>query len=723
MLKLFLFLLLSVSFLQAMDKVEIYASSLETKDGIVNANGEVVVVYKEYFLNAKRAVYHKESGVLELFDNIRVTHGVDYKILGNYAKLNIAEKERLFQPFFMLDKTSKVWISAKEGCAKDLDVEIKSGTMSGCDPNDPLWKMEFSSSEYNTQTKWLNLYNTRIYIYDIPVFYTPYFGFSFNTTRRTGFLVPSIGISDKEGFYYEQPIYIAEQNWWDLELKPQIRTNRGSGIYSTFRFLDSKTSKGQLTVGYFKEKEKYFVDNDLAIDLHYGFNFKYNNNNFINQWFGTQLRGQSALYVDINNMSDVDYINLSNNDTTKNATSTQVLSRVNLFYNTDVDYYGAYFKYYKDLTKDTNEKTLQKLPTFQYHYYLDTLLKNTLLYSLDMQSNNIYRVVGKRVIQTDVNVPVTLQTSIFDEYINLSYTSQFYAQHSQFGGEEEYSSDDEYENGLFARQYNIFKLSTQLTRAYDEFTHVTGFAARYTAGGSEYRDGFYDYNKDFCSDLENKDDPRCEFYNVTNVDNELQLEFSQYIFDKTSKQKIYHRLAQILSYDNSKSDAGELENELDYQITKSINYYNNMFYNYNEKSFSKIFNKLSFIANGFNISLSHLYKNTFLEETDTDSPYTSYVTSSARYTYDEHYSYSMRLNYDIETSLKKSAEVGFLYRKRCWDFGLRYVENNRPILGQTNSASTYDRYIYFTILLKPLMPSKSATSDTSIRLQDVLKGS
>ncbi len=285
--------------------------------------------------------------------------------------------------------------------------------MSGCDPNDPLWKMHFSSSAYNSDSKWLNIYNARIFIYDIPVFYTPYFGYSLDTTRRTGLLAPAFGTSEDEGFYYEQPIYIAEQNWWDLELKPQVRTSRGYGGYSTFRFVDSKISRGELTTGYFKEQDSYFTNQELAHDTHYGFNFLYDNSDVVNQWLGTNFKGQSGLYMDLNNMNDVDYINLSTNDTTKNATSTQVLSRINLFYNTEKNYFGAYFKYYQDLTVVDNEETLQQLPTFQYHRYLNTLFGDYLLYNLDMQSNNIFREVGKHVTQTNVTGPVTLQSSFF----------------------------------------------------------------------------------------------------------------------------------------------------------------------------------------------------------------------------------------------------------------------------------------------------------------------
>ncbi len=702
MLKLFSLFLIFTTILYGADKVEIYASSMESKNNIVKAFDGVTVVYKDYFLSAKKAVYDRESGELELFGNVRANQGKDYKLLGDYAKLNIAKKERIFKPFFMLDKKSQVWMSADEGCGVDKDFSIESGVMSGCDPNDPLWKMQFSSSSYNSDTKWLHIYNARIYIYDILVFYTPYFGYSLDTTRRTGLLAPALGTSDTEGFYYEQPIYIAEQNWWDLELKPQVRTSRGFGGYSTFRFVDSKISKGMFTTGYFKEKDSYLAQQNLANNTHYGYNFLYDNSDVINQWLGTSLKGQSGLYMDLNNMNDVDYINLATNDTIKNTTSKQVLSRINLFYNTNNDYFGAYFKYYQDLTKVSNEDTLQKIPTFQYHRYLDTLFGDHLMYNMDLQANNIYREVGKHVTQTDLNIPITLQSSFFDEYLNASYKAYIYAQYSKFSGSEEVSSGD-YDNGYFARNYHILSASTQVSRAYDDITHVVGFGSRYTVGGTESRDGFYENYQDFCANPVNKDTPQCEFYNISDIEEELQLDFTQYFYDSKGAQIIYHRLAQSISYDKAQDSVGELENELDYQITKGISFYNNLFYNYDENSFSKMYNLITYSGYGFNFSFSHLYKDTFLEKTLISSPYTSYITSSASYTYNKHYSYSLKYNYDLETSLKKSAEVGFLYKKRCWDFGLRYLENNRPILTDTGSTSVYDRYVYFTINLKPMM--------------------
>ena len=52
-----------------------------------------------------------------------------------------------------------------------------------------------------------------------------------------------------------------------------------------------------------------------------------------------------------------------------------------------------------------------------------------------------------------------------------------------------------------------------------------------------------------------------------------------------------------------------------------INYYNNMFYNYDERRFSKIFNKVSYKNETLDIGLSYLYKDTFVEQLpETETP-------------------------------------------------------------------------------------------------------
>jgi len=706
----FLFLLfIFITSVSASEKIQIYAQDIKSIDDKVIASGGINVVYKKYIISAKKAIYYRDSGDLELYDNIRVASGDNYKILGRYAKLNIKKKEKLFRPFYMYENTSKVWLSAGEGESNSSIVNINNGVISGCNPINPLWKMEFTSSDYNTDTKWINLYNARIYIEDIPVFYLPYFGYSLDTKRKTGFLVPAVGYSQSEGVYYEQPIYIAPQNWWDLELKPQLRTSRGKGIYETFRFVDSSTSKGEFKAGYFKENVSYFKENNLQNDSHYGFNFKYDNNDFINQWLKTDLSGQAGLYADINYMNDVDYINLSSNDTLNNTTATQVLSRINTFYNIDNHYIGAYFKYYQDLTKVSNQDTAQILPTLQYHYYLDTFFKDHLMYSLDVKSNNIQRGIGEKVLQTDINLPVTIQTSLFDEYLNISYKANLYLQNSVFSGVDTNTPQIDYDDGYYFRNYHTLSASSQLTKGYENYSHVVSLGVSYNREGSDSKNGFYEDMSSFCSNPENMNDPKCEFYNISPIKDEAKIDFIQYLYDASSNEILYHRLSQNISY-STEDRYGELENELDYKMFSFLSLYNNMFYNYDQNLFSKIFNKISFHMTSVNLSFSHLYKDNFLDKEENNIRYTSYITSSIDYMFDSHYSFSGAYNYDIELKNLKSGQIGFMYKQRCWDFGIKYLENNRPILTQDGlESSIFDRYIYVTIVLKPVMkPSNSS---------------
>jgi len=529
-----------------------------------------------------------------------------------------------------------------------------------------------------------------------------------------------LGLSSSEGLYFQQPFYIAEQNWWDLELLPQVRTNRGEGLYETFRFVDSPKSKGTLKAGYFQEKENYFQTNNLRNRSHFGFNFRYENSDFLNKWFSENYEGQSGIYVDINHMNDVDYINLTSNNTQNQTTATQILSRVNLFYNTNENYFGTYLKYYEDLTQPSNDATLQKLPTLHYHHYLNRLLKNHLLYSLDVRGNNIYRVKGKKVVQTDINLPVTLQTSLFDEYLNLSYQANLYMQHSSFYGTPTIVWQNPiYQTGYFARNYHTLSATTQLTKGYGKYTHVVGMAISYNQSSWKKKTGYYKNISDYCSNPLNKGDAQCEFYNLSDIENNTKIDFTQYLYDAKQKEIFYQRLSQRISYSNSQQRYGELENELDYRINSHISLYNNMFYNYDENRFSQIFNQISLNNYGVTLSASHLFKDNFIPESKENERYTSYLTTNLEYNYSSHYSYSASYNYDLQTKEKKSASIGFMYTKRCWDFGIKYAENNRPILSNgLGNSSIYDKYIYVTVLLKPFMKPRKNNSLFSYKLKN-----
>lgn len=680
------------------DRVEMFATRIDSNDTTIHAYDDVIVLHDDEYLSAREATYDREAEVLELFGNITMMRGADHYAIGEHATYHLKDKERDIAPFYMTDKKSQVWLSCGSVHAKEELFDLESGMLSGCEPNDPLWKLYFSSSDYDTQTKWLNLYNIRLHLYDIPIFYFPYFGYSLDTKRRTGLLLPSMGYSGSEGFYYEQPLYLAEADSWDIELRPQIRTFRGKGVYGTFRFVDSPKSKGDVTMGYFDEKTDYFIENDLAHQEHHGFNINYENYDFVDQWFGLDTKGQAGFYSDINWMNDVEYFNLSNGTNKDNyATTSQVFSRINAFYNEEMDYVGAYFKYFLDLTTDNNGETLQNLPTLQYHHYMETFFDEHLLSNVDVSYNNLYRPEGKTGMKTYVDVPVVLQSAALDDYLTFSYRADIHGRHIAFGSSEEGPSTGlDYESGAYGRVSHTFDVMTEVMKGYDAFAHSMSFGVSYVDDGIEYREGFYDDIQQTC-DLDPFDD-RCTFYTLKEVKDETKFQFVQYLFDESGRQLLYHRLSQ--SMDHDAQQLAELENELEWRVTDDISFYSDTFYDHDLNDITKQISTLRYNDGQISFNVNHIFEDAVRRSIDEDS---SYLTSRASYRYDEHYRYFGSYAYDLERNEKKRVEVGFMYQKRCWDFGLRYVENNRPILRSGGSPdSVYDRYVYMTVMLKPM---------------------
>ncbi len=695
--------------------IEIYASTLESNATHVSAKGDVVVIYKKHYLSADEAIFDRKNRQLELFGNITAMQGSTYYALGEYAKIDIEKEERFFAPFYMIDKKSQVWMSTAQAKGKGKDFSLDEGMLSSCNPNRPLWKIYYSSTDYNSQSRWMNVYNARLHIYDVPIFYFPYFGYSLDTRRRTGLLTPAFGISSDEGFYYEQPFYISVDDQWDLEFRPQIRSLRGQGIYANLRFVDSSVAKGEFSAGYFKEKTEYAQEFDLAHEEHYGFGLQYENRAVLWDWFGLDLKGQSGLYSDIMWMNDVDYLNLSNNDETRNSTSNQIDSKVNLFYNEEKNYIGAYFKYFLDLSKQSNNDTIQQIPIVQYHHYLDAVLDNYLLYNLDITFNNFQRPEGKTAMQSDISVPLTLQTTLFDDFLDISYQANLYGRHITFGGDASiYNPNIKYNDGLYARYYHLMSAGTSLTRGFETLAHTIGFELSYAKSEVDERSGYYDDYETLCSGDSGWATDVCDYYNLSNIEDATQLKFSQYIFED-GKQLLYHKLAQRVSYVSGDDRFGELENELELDLTMGLSYYNDTFYNHDRNKITKLLNSVRYNDENINLSVNHFYEDIIKSRAEVKN---SYFTADATYQYSSAYRYFGKYAYDLENAVKKNVEIGFLYSKRCWDFGLSYVENNRPILTNNQSSSVYDKYIYFTFALKPM-----GGTTLNYKMSNVLEGS
>lgn len=702
--------IVACSALLADDRVELFGLNADTNGSVVHAYGNPVIIYQDKILTAERLSYDRNTSIVEAEGNVTVFGQGKYHAISDYTKLNIDTDTRMSRPFYMIDHQSGLWMNTQQSDACESQIDLASGMVSGCNSTDPLWKIRFSSADYNTDKMWMNLYNPRLYVQNVPLFYLPYFGYPTDKTRRSGLLIPQFGLSSDQGFFYQQPIYIAPHNWWDAELRPQIRTQRGSGLYGDFRFVDTASSQGSVRFGYFKEQEEYALKNNLANMKHYGYDVKYQHSAFLREWFDLELEGESGLYVSGSWMNDVDYLNLQQIDETQNTTAGQILSRINAYYSNEDDYMGMYLKHFQRLdAPDKNDKQIQTLPTLHYHHYLENFLDDHLLVNADAMATNFYRPNGKRAVEGNMNIPITLQTGLFDNTLDASYVANLSGRIIGFYGSamnpfiEQDSliidSDERYELGRYAQLDHTFKLASTLVKPYGETTHVIAPEIAYTLAGSRYYKGYYDryHNAECIPGTVSM--PWCDYNTLQDPSDTLSLGVNNYLFEN-GKQTLVDRLSQSFRYEDTGNYYGELTNELEWQIVQAVSYYNVTSFNHDRNRITKERNTIRYDDKIITASLNHYYSD---ELRNGVNVYSSYWSADASYQYDRHYRFFGLVAYDYREDLLKRSEIGFLYSQRCLDIGLRFVQNNRPVLTNvTSNDSVNDSYVFLTLILKPI---------------------
>ncbi|HIP46716.1 MAG TPA: LPS-assembly protein LptD, partial [Campylobacterales bacterium] len=288
---------------------ELLAGSIASVDNIIDAREDVMIYSKEYSFRADRARYDKASGDLELFGHVDIMlHG---KVITYIEQTTFNLKSKTFkgENLFSYDTDSKIWFNSKSTESIEKEYILHNTTLSSCQRQDPDWKITFTKGIYNGDKEYISIYNPTFYAANVPLLYLPWFGFTTNKNRESGFLKPIIGFENSENLFFVQPYYIANEDNWDLELDPQIRLNRGVGLYSTFRFVDSNHSKGEVNLGVFREKEEYYDKNNLENRIHFGLELRYENSSLLTSALKNP-NYHDGLLVDIAYLNDVDYINL-----------------------------------------------------------------------------------------------------------------------------------------------------------------------------------------------------------------------------------------------------------------------------------------------------------------------------------------------------------------------------------------------------------------------------
>ncbi len=664
----FLIFFFSFGFAQTQN-VEVLAKNVSKSGDIVHARGNVVLYLQKYLITADRADYNQKTGDLNLFGDITILEGVEYSSKSGKASLNLNSDIGSFEPLFFFNDVSNIWLSCESAISNPQRYLTQKSIVSSCNVQNPDWKIDFSSGELNRKNNFLSIYNALFYAGDIPIFYLPYFAFSVDKSRRSGLLRPKYGLSSSEGLYYMQPIYFAPDVNWDLEFDPQIRTNRGNGINSTLRYVDSPFSNLTVQAGIFNEYSRYVKENSLINSSHYGFELKYDRSQLFGKKFSKD--DEDGLYMDFTYLNDIDYLNTKKDDTQSH--NKLVTSTLNYYFKKDLDYYGIYAKYYIDTAKESNRDTLQELPTLQYHRFSNSIFLDNLLYSVDLKAKNYERNEGLNAIQYELNAPLTYHFSLLDEFLHFSISENIYMTYIDYSNENTTSN-----YGQYYRNYHKFSMYTELSKAYNDFYHTLYLDLDYIIPSKEKKTGYF-----------------ADFIPIDTEEKSLTLNLAEFFYNSSGDKKVSHTLKQQYYFSDYRYKYGDLENNIKIYFNNKIDFSNTIFYSYEFSRFSKIQNSLNYTNDLFHTSILHTYENTSHSDTN-------FITFSFDTSYYRNYNIFASLNYDLKNDFFKSWKIGFKKKKKCWDYSIVYSENITPQLTSSSENSINKRGVYIMFNLYPL---------------------
>ncbi len=653
---------------QGRETYTLYASRLESLGESVTATGNVVIYNPRMLFSAREAHYDRAHALLHLKGDVLFFY--EGKLLNRADELSIHLDRKTFEAsgIFLKELQSELWIRAKRVRADRNDYILYDASVSSCTPEKPEWEIRFAKGHFHRKREYVSMYHPRFYIGGVPVLYMPWIAFPTIHTRHTGLLRPVIGFENSENLLLMQPIFIAPSASWDIELDPQVRLERGLGLYSTFRFADTPYSKGSLTLGLFREKERYAASHNLKNRIHRGASFFYRNEALFTKYIKeNRFDYRDGLYVDVTTLSDIDYINLK--EDRKYAVDKLVTSRINYYMSGYGDYAGLYFRYFIDTEKVSNADTLQTLPSLQYHRFSQIAGLKNLYYSVDYKFKNSWRRRGLGARQHEISVPVVFTMPLADHFLDLSVSENFYYSHVTYT-----DSNETTPNVRYFSNYHQISLSSDLMRRYDTRLHNIQLQLAYTVPSLNREHGYF---ADFIPfNLQRKS----LFFKVNN-----------FLYTPEGYSYLTDRFTQYYYFDEEDKRFNDAENELIYRYSPHLTLRNALIYSYEYRKVKKIQSGIRYYDNYHKLRLDHTFKDA------PNETKINFLSADFSRVIDRRYTLHAGVDYDLDNAFTKEWRVGIDMQKKCWGYQLRYRESVTPSLTSGGTESVVRRGIYLMV--------------------------
>ncbi len=396
-------------------EVDVKADNAQlVEDGTSVFTGNVEVNRAGQELRAGRATYNQTTGKVSAQGNVSVRDS-DIILNADQGEWSLADDKGS-----MIDAEYRLRQMHARGEASHVHrkgkqlTKLKNATYTTCPPGDDAWQLQASEVDLDHTEAVGSAENVVIRLAGYPVFYTPYISFPLNDERKSGFLIPTIGSSNKTGFDVSTPYYWNIAPTMDATITPRYMADRGLMLNGEFRYLHTR-GEGQVRAGILGSDNLETDGEDINP------NYEEDRKHF--SWQNrTRLAPKWTTNLDYNYVSDDEY--LEDFGSNLSLTSTTHLNRkLDLNYHGDNWNFFARAQGYQTLTDAT--KPYQRLPQLKLTGSLPDQAMG-LTYGLTTEYVDFAhdtQVAGQRVhVEPSVSLPWASAAAFIKPRIALSHT-------------------------------------------------------------------------------------------------------------------------------------------------------------------------------------------------------------------------------------------------------------------------------------------------------------
>jgi len=383
----------------------------DNKKETYHATGSVVVVQAGTTLMTDEIFMNMKVGTVRAIGNVFVTDAMGNTVEGEELTVNINKNTAIIinGKLYFEEGTVSVYGSRLEKTGKlhykGKDVKF---TTCKCDKDEtPAWHFATSSATMKTDG-YILAWNAFLKVKDRSILYTPILLAPISGGRKTGFLMPGLGSSNKQGKIFDNTFFWAISDSSDASFFLDYKSKRGFGKGLEYRYFRTANSYGELYLYHFKEddldrvRELRADDNNLdrplsASDNRWQMKFKHTEN-FAN---GFKLK------VDMNAVSDDEYfVDFSKISKEKSLESLE--STISINKNWDKYSLTVQTRLYDNLLIEDDDPVLQKIPEIIFKGSSQRILDSKFFFAFSSTFVNYERNDGEEGQRLDLRPRISL---------------------------------------------------------------------------------------------------------------------------------------------------------------------------------------------------------------------------------------------------------------------------------------------------------------------------